>query len=288
MIPTIVSTWPHGLPANRIAWPILSARGGAATALDAVEAAVRHVEADPDVRSVGRGGYPDRLGRVTLDAAIMDDAFGCGSVAALEGVVHAVSVARAVMERTEHALLAGDGALEFALSAGFERERLVTADTLALFEREQRDGQAGRPNFENHDTVVSLAIDPSGRIAGASSTSGLMNRLHGRVGDTPIIGSGLYVDGQVGAAGATGHGELAMRVAASALVVERMRCGAAPLDACRSVIDLIRDRLRPPDDQQLALLALSARGEVAAAALLPGFAYAQSDADGHRMVNVEV
>ncbi len=287
MIPTIVSTWPHGLSANRAAWPILSARDGDGSAMDAVEAAVRHVESDPDVRSVGRGGYPDRLGRVTLDAAIMDDAFRCGSVAALEGVVHAVSVARAVMERSEHALLAGDGALEFALSVGFERERLLTADTLALYEAKQREARAGTPNFESHDTVVSLAVDPSGHIAGASSTSGLMNRLHGRVGDTPIIGSGLYVDGEVGAAGATGHGELAMRVAASALVVERMRCGASPLDACRSVIDMIRDRLSPRPDQQLALLALTTKGEVAAAALLPGFAYAQSDAEGHRMVSVE-
>ena len=287
MIPTIVSTWPHGLSANRAAWPILSARDRDRSALDAVEAAVRHVESDPDVRSVGRGGYPDRLGRVTLDAAIMDDAFGCGSVAALEGVVHAVSVARAVMERSEHVLLAGDGALEFALSVGFERERLVTADTLALFEQKQREAQAGMPNFESHDTVVSLAVDASGRIAGASSTSGLMNRLHGRVGDTPIIGAGLYVDGQIGAAGATGHGELAMRIAAAAIVVERMRCGASPLDACRSGIDLIRDRLRPTADQQLVLIALSAQGDAAAAALLPGFAYAQSDAEGHRMVTVE-
>ncbi len=299
--PVLVSTWKHGLPANHQGWPYLaSGSPGSSTrstaALDAVEQAIRQAEADTAVRSVGRGGYPDRMGRVTLDACIMNDRFECGAVAALEGIVHAVSVARAVMERTDHVLLAGEGALEFALSLGLPQENLMVAETLRLFEervaklpqgrgRQPAAGsQLAQPNTENHDTIVTLGLDAGGHLAGACSTSGLMGRMHGRVGDSPIIGAGLYVDGQVGAAGATGHGELALRVSASALVVQRMQAGATPEDACREVIAFVRKRLQPRPDQQLALLALGRDGSVGAASLLPGFSYAVSSSAGHQMV----
>jgi N4-(beta-N-acetylglucosaminyl)-L-asparaginase len=272
MKPVLVSTWNHGMGANRAGWPYLE-RG---SALDAVEHAVRCAEADPAVRSVGRGGYPDGLGRITLDAVIMDHAFRAGAVAAIEGFVHAVSVARAVMERTTHVLLAGQGACEFALSLGMQRENLVVAETMRLFEERLAEAAHDRPNFENHDTIVTLGLDASGRLAGACSTSGLMNRLHGRVGDSPVVGAGLYVDGEVGAAGATGVGELALRVSASALVVERMRTGRSVQEACESVIRLIRDRLHPGPRQQLAIIALDANGESGSSALLPGFTYARS------------
>ncbi len=282
MKPILVSTWNHGMGANKAGWPYLT-RG---SALDAVEQAVRCAEADPAVRSVGRGGYPDCLGRVTLDAVIMDHAFRAGAVAAMEGFVHAVSVARAVMERTNHVLLAGQGATEFALSLGMQRENLIVAETIRLFEERVAAAADARPNFENHDTIVSLGLDSSGRLAGACSTSGLMNRLHGRVGDSPVVGAGLYVDGDVGAAGATGVGELALRVSAGTLVVERMRGGTAVQEACESVIRFIRTRLHPRPNQQLALIALDADGRSGASALLPGFTYVRSVDGAHEEVSV--
>ena len=282
MKPVLISTWNHGMGANKAGWPYLS-RG---SALDAVEQAVRCAEADPSVRSVGRGGYPDCLGRITLDAVIMDHAFRAGAVAAMEGFVHAVSVARAVMERTSHVLLAGQGATEFALSIGMERENLVVADTMRMFEEMLAKAALDRPNSENHDTIVSLGLDASGRLAGACSTSGLMNRLHGRVGDSPVVGAGLYVDGEIGAAGATGVGELALRISAGALVVERMRTGLRVQEACESVIRFIRMRLRPGPNQQLALIALDPNGESGASALLPGFTYVRSAGGMHEEVNV--
>ncbi len=281
--PVLVSTWNHGRGANEAGWPHLVSR----SALDAVEEAVRTAEADPEVRSVGRGGYPDRLGRVTLDAVVMDHDYRCGAVAALEGFLHAVSVAREVMERTDHVLLAGAGAADFARSIGMQPERLLTAETMRLFEEKVRVRETAPANIENHDTIVSLGCDAQGRLAGACSTSGLMNRLHGRVGDSPIVGAGLYVDGEVGAAGATGHGELALRVAASALVIERMRGGLDVAAACESVIEHIRRRLRPGPDRQLALLAIDRDGRCGAAALLPGFSYALTRAGVHEMVEVD-
>lgn len=305
--PVLLSTWKHGLPANRRGWPCLwpASRDtkNPNAALDAVEQAIRQAEADTAVRSVGRGGYPDRLGRVTLDACIMNDRFECGAVAALEGIVHAVTVARNVMERTEHVLLAGEGALQFAQSLGMPQENLMVAETLRLFEERLARVSSGDglpadaglqptgatlagPNTEDHDTIVTLGLDAAGRLAGACSTSGLMGRMHGRVGDSPIIGAGLFVDGLVGAAGATGHGELALRVSASALVVQRMQAGATPETACRDIIDLVKRRLNPLPDQQLALLALARDGTVGAASLLPGFSYAVSTPAGHHMVEV--
>ncbi len=300
-IPVLVSTWKHGLPANQQGWPYLWPHSGGTkkttAALDAVEQAIRQAEADTAVRSVGRGGYPDRLGRVTLDACIMNDRFECGAVAALDGIVHAVSVARAVMDCTEHVLLAGEGALQFALSLGMPQTNLMVAETLRLFEERLARAPSDNglqptgttlagPNTEDHDTIVTLGLDAAGRLAGACSTSGLMGRMHGRVGDSPIIGAGLYVDGLVGAAGATGHGELALRVSASTLVIQRMQAGATPETACQEIIAFVQQRLNPRPDQQLALLALARDGTVGAASLLPGFSYAISTPAGHHAVEV--
>ncbi|MFW6293861.1 MAG: N(4)-(beta-N-acetylglucosaminyl)-L-asparaginase [Spirochaetota bacterium] len=268
--PCIISTWTHGEAANRAGWVAL-ARG--ASALDSVELAVKTAEADPSVRSVGLGGFPDRDGRVTLDAAIMDHRFRCGAVAGLEHVMHAVSVARAVMESTTHVMIAGAGALEFALSRGFVKERLITSETLRIYEERHERNATPVANIENHDTISTLALDSDGRIAGACTTSGLTGRLHGRVGDSPIIGAGLYIDGDIGGAAATGLGELAVRVAASSMAVERMRLGATPQEACGYVINFIRTRLEPSDSQQLALIAIAPDGRTGADALLAGFSY---------------
>jgi len=184
--PIVISTWEHGLAANVEAWKILTAGG---RALDAVEAGVRVVEADPQVRTVGYGGYPDADGRVTLDACIMDENQQCGSVACLEHIVHPISVARMVMEKTRHVMLAGEGALQFALARGFEKVNLLTPETLMEWEELKKD-QAGKSliNIENHDTISMLAIDAAGNISGACSTSGMALKMHGRVGDSPIIG----------------------------------------------------------------------------------------------------
>jgi len=261
--PCIISTWTHGEAANRAGWSALASGG---SALDAVELAVKTAEADPAVRSVGLGGFPDRDGRVTLDAAIMDHDFRCGAVAGLEHVVHAVSVARAVMETTPHVMIAGEGALEFALSRGFVKERLITSETLRIYEERYAQNATPVANIENHDTISTLALDANGRIAGACTTSGLTGRLHGRVGDSPIIGAGLYVDGEAGGAAATGLGELAVRVAASSMAVERMRLGATPQEACGYAINFIRRRLRPSDEHQLAIIAIRGNARLRRAA----------------------
>jgi isoaspartyl peptidase/L-asparaginase-like protein (Ntn-hydrolase superfamily) len=298
--PVIVSTWKHGEAANHAGWSVLErttdtapelppfdavraqVRPRASRSLDAVETAVKTAEADPNVRSVGYGGFPDRDGRVALDAAVMDHEFRCGAVAGLEHIVHAVSVARHVMEHTPHVLLAGEGALEFALARGFRKERLITAETLRIYEERHLDKAVPVPNIEDHDTIASLALDAEGRLAGACTTSGLTGRLHGRVGDSPIIGAGLYVDGEIGAAAATGVGELAVRVAASAMIVERMRQGVGPGEACELVLDFIRSRVRPTDTQQLGVIALGRDGTAGGASLLPGFSYYVTTSEGTR------
>jgi len=224
--PIVLSTWNFGLKANEAAWEILS-KGG--KALDAVEAGVRVPEADPTERSVGYGGRPDRDGRITLDACIMDEMSNIGSVAGLEFIKHPISVARAVMEKTPHVMFVGDGALQFALSQGFPKENLMVPDS----EREWKEWlkkSEYKPivNIENHDTIGMIALDANGNLSGACTTSGMAFKMHGRVGDSPIIGAGLYVDNEIGAATATGHGEEVIRIAGCHLVVELMRQGKSP------------------------------------------------------------
>jgi N4-(beta-N-acetylglucosaminyl)-L-asparaginase len=287
----VVSTWDFGVAANQAAWSVL-AKGG--HALDAVETGVMVPEADLKNHSVGRAGYPDRDGHVSLDASIMDADGSCGAVAALEHIAHPIQVARRVMERTPHVLLAGDGALQFALEQGFKKEDLLTPESEQAWREwlktahyqpsansEVRDyGKTGMPGGSgNHDTIGMLAIDAQGRLAGACTTSGMAWKMRGRVGDSPIIGAGLYVDGDVGAATSTGVGEEVIRNVGSFLVVELMRQGRSPQDACReAVMRIVKRRPQASKDLQVGFLAMNRAGEVGAWAIQPGFSYAVCDA----------
>lgn len=271
--PIVLSTWNHGLPANEAAWKILSAGG---RALDAVEAGVRVPEADPKITSVGYGGLPDRDGRVTLDACIMDENAGCGSVAFLEHIMHPISVARLVMEKTPHVMLVGEGALKFALDQGFKKENMLTPESEAAWKEWLKTSQY-KPvvNWENHDTIGMIALDASGNLSGACTTSGMAYKLHGRVGDSPIIGAGLYVDNEIGAATSTGVGEEVIRICGSHLVVELMRQGKSPEDACRSAVErIVKNQPKKSKEIQVGFLALNKHGEYGAYCLQKGFNYA--------------
>lgn len=278
--PVVVSTWNHGLAANEAAWAVLS-RGG--RALDAVEAGVRVTEADPTTQSVGYGGRPDREGHVTLDASIMDEHGDCGSVAFLEHIKHPISVARLVMEQTPHVMLVGEGALQFALAHGFEKEDLLTPESerdWRAWLEEQPDEVKAEINVENHDTIGMLALDADGDLSGACTTSGAAWKLHGRVGDSPIIGAGLFVDNEVGAACATGWGEAVVRVVGSHLVVEEMRRGHGPQEACRRAVERVIAKNPDFRDIQVGFLALNKQGEYGAYCIQPGFDYAAYDRPG--------
>lgn len=297
--PVVISTWNFGEAANAAAWEVLD-RGG--NALDAVEAGARVPEADPDNHSVGLGGYPDRDGRVTLDACIMDHLGNLGSVACLEDVVHAVSVARRVMEKTPHVLLVGDGARRFALAEGFPRQDLLTPAAEGAWREWLKTARyEPQPNIErsnrytlpdalpggerNHDTIGILALDQARHLAGACTTSGMAFKLHGRVGDSPISGAGLFVDGEVGAASATGVGEECLRICGSHTVVELMRQGRSPELACKEAVQRIARRYPTPrKDLQMAFVALSRDGRFGGYSLQPGFAYAVRTPAGTRQV----
>ncbi len=288
--PVVISTWNHGVEANRAAWAILSHGGWA---LDAVEAGVRVTEADPDVLSVGFGGLPDKTGRVTLDACIMDEAGRAGSVAFLENILHPISVARKVMEVTPHVMLVGKGAFSFAIEQGFKKTNLLTKrGKKAWKDWKQRDG-VFRPviNIENeiernHDTISMLAIDHQGRLCGACTTSGMAFKMHGRVGDSPIIGAGLFVDGEVGGAAATGSGELVMKTLGSFLVVELMRSGLTPDEACREAVDRIAKKIPDHHLHQIGYIAMNIHGDVGSFAMQPEFNYALTTANRNDLVAV--
>lgn len=304
-IPIIVSTWSFAQRGHRDAWPILASGGNA---LDAVERACITVEDDPEIDSVGTGGLPDADGSVTLDGCIMRSPRESGSVCAVRDYPNPVSIARRVMEQTPHQMLAGNGATQFAAAQGFTTRDLLTAETRAKYaawkaaptvEDQSKDralleslrpvdaGESGRlfrqssadaptdnddeSRWSHHDTIGTLAIDEAGTLAGACSTSGTPYKLPGRVGDSPIIGHGLYVDPEVGAATATGTGELVMAICGSFLAVEEMRRGQTGADAIREVLERILNwfELKPQD--QVALITLSPSGAWAAGALRPGF-----------------
>ncbi len=286
--PVVISTWEHGLPANDAAWTIL-AQGG--RALDAVEAGVRVVESDPSSQSVGYGGRPDRNGHVTLDACIMDEHGDCGAVAFLQHIKNPISVARLVMERTPHVMLVGQGALDFALAQRFEQENLLTPES----EQEWRawldttpDEVRAEINVENHDTIGLLALDEAGNLSGACTTSGAAWKLHGRVGDSPLIGAGLYVDNDVGGACATGWGEAVIRVVGSHLVVEFMRQGKTPEEACRLAVERVIAKNPDYREIQVGFLALNKQGGYGSYCIQPGFDFAVYDeAGGNRMIDAK-
>lgn len=282
----VASTWDFGVPANQAAWKVLA---GGGSALDAVEQGARWAESELCNSTVGRCGYPDRDGVLTLDASIMDGDGRCGAVAAIEDIDHPISVARAVMEKSPHVLLVGQGAEQFALQQGFRRTPLLTDEARAAWREwletsqyapqinAERRGIPG--NSQNHDTLGMIAIDAQGRLAGACTTSGMAWKLHGRVGDSPIVGAGLYVDNEVGAATASGVGEEMIRNAASFLVVELMRQGRSPAQACREAIArVVRKRPEASKTLQVCFLAMNTAGEVGAYALHRGFVYAVCDA----------
>lgn len=285
--PLVISTWKHGLDANAEAWKIL-VNGG--KSIDAVEKGVMIPEGDPDVRSVGYGGYPDRDGHVTLDASIMDDDASTGAVSFLEGIKHPIAVARLVMDKTPHVMLTGVGAKQFALENGFKEENLLTEASRKDWE-EWKTKSDYKPviNIENHDTIGLLAIDKAGKLAGACTTSGAAWKMHGRVGDSPIVGAGLFVDGEAGAATATGLGEAVIRTAGSAIVVELMRGGMSPFEACKEATHRIykRHKGRPEFDYlQVGFIAINTKGEYGGYSLRKGFNYAVYDEkEGARLID---
>ncbi len=273
-VPAVIATWKHGLAANEAAWRVLAAGG---RALDAVEAGARVSELDPEVNNVGYGGLPDRDGEVTLDACIMDETGRAGSVVFLRHIRTPISVARLVMEKTPHVMLAGEGAERFACAHGFKKQNLLTPAAKAawLKWRKEQSQRSIRVGPKNHDTLGILAIDRAGNLSGACTTSGLAWKMPGRVGDSPIIGAGLFVDNAVGAAAATGHGEAALRMAGAMVVVESMRHGLSPRDACREAVRRIAAQWRRSDDIQVGFIALNKKGECGAYSVKKGFEYAR-------------
>ncbi len=270
--PLAISTWDFGIKANEAAMKILSNGGGA---LDAVEAGVMVIEADEKNTTVGIGGAPDRDGRVTLDACIMAPDGGCGSVCALEHIVHPISVARRVMEKTPHVMLVGEGALEFALEQGFVKTNLLTeASKLAWEEWKKTAKYEPKINVEVHDTIGMLTIDQNGDLAGACTTSGLAYKMRGRVGDSPIIGAGLYLDNEVGGAAATGLGEAVIRAVGSFLVVELMRQGRSPQAACEEAVARVIKKYKDYKDIQVGFIAVDKLGQTGAFSIQSGFNYA--------------
>lgn len=269
--PLVISTWPHGMAANEAAWEVLI-KGG--RALDAVEQGVRVSELDPAVTSVGYGGYPDRDGIVTLDACIMNEEGDCGCVTFLQHIKTAVSVARMVMEHTPHVMLSGEGALQFALANGFEKEELLTESSRQNWENWKKPNTSIPVDVHNHDTISMLAIDEKGNLSGACTTSGTAYKYHGRVGDSPIIGAGLYVDNEIGAAGATGKGEVIMKIVGSHSIVENMRHGYSPQEACEEVVQRALKKVPDARNQPIYFIALNKEGEIGAYGTTPAFKYA--------------
>lgn len=303
--PVVISTWDAGLEANKAAWEILSQNG---RALDAVEKGVMATESSLNC-CVGLGANPDRDGKVTLDACIMDEHHNCGAVAFLERIKHPISVARRVMEKTPHVFLVGEGAQQFAIAEGFVLESgKLSANAQEAYDRWLKQSQYKSPgiNIENthnhgpfapaklengewnHDTIGMLALDAAGNLSGSCTTSGAGFKMRGRVGDSPIIGAGLFVDNEVGACVATGQGEDVIRVAGSSTVVELMRQGNSPEQACRKVVErIVKIKKEKAKEIQVAFLAMDPQGQIGAYALQPGFSYAVRSKDQEILIRAK-
>jgi isoaspartyl peptidase/L-asparaginase-like protein (Ntn-hydrolase superfamily) len=278
--PVVISTWDFGLAPNQEAYARLGEGGDV---LDAVQHGVMLAEADPEITSVGIGGRPNCDGVVELDAALMDGAtLDAGAVAALRGIKHPVAVARKVMERTPHVFLVGEGARRFALEQGFEDENLLTDDSRAAWEAYRAEDRP--PERDHHDTIGMVALRPDGRMAAACSTSGLAWKLPGRVGDSPLIGHGLYCDEQAGGAAATGIGEEVIRVCGSYQVVEFMRQGVDPGVAVRRVLQRILRHAGEDEAGFVGFVALRADGKVGFASTTPGFQVTVSRQGRHQVL----
>ncbi len=299
--PVVISTWDSGMAVNEAAWKVLSTGG---RALDAVEAGAIHIENEINC-CVGLGGYPDRDGIVTLDSCIMDEHANCGAVAGLERIKHPVSVARKVMESTPHVILVGAGAQQFALENGFQLEAATLSEEakkayaewlkkneykpVINIENRKTNGPFAPAFFEdgspNHDTMGLVAMDAKGNLSGAVTTSGMAFKLHGRVGDSPIIGAGLFVDNEVGAATSSGTGEEVIRICGTHLVVEFMRKGYTPEQACKKAVERIvnRDR-KKAGTLQVGFLAMNKKGEYGAYAIQKGFVFSVKN-DNENMIH---
>ena len=309
--PIVISTWDAGLEANKAAWKILNAGG---RALDAVEEGVKVTEASQSC-CVGLGANPDRDGFVTLDACIMDEFSNCGSVAFLERIKHPISVARRVMEKTPHVMLVGSGAQQFAIAEGFPlEEQKLSLDAKKSYEEWLKKSeykpvinienlpvrQAGSKGLDpfapaqfengdwNHDTIGMVAMDANGNLSGSCTTSGMGFKMRGRVGDSPIIGAGLFVDNETGACTATGQGEDVIRISGSHTVVELMRQGLSPADACKNAIErIVKIKKEKAKDIQVAFLALNKKGEVGSFAVQKGFSYALRNSNAEKLIPAE-
>lgn len=300
-IPLVISTWDAGVNANKAAWHVLRSGG---RALDAVEQGVMVTESENSC-CVGLNAYPDRDGYVTLDASIMDEFGNAGSVCFLERIKHPISVARRVMEKTPHVMLTGNGAQQFAMSEGFSLEdKKLSPDAEEKYKEWLKKSQyKPKPNIENtksdgvfaprkldnglwnHDTIGMIAIDAKGNVSGSCTTSGMAFKMHGRVGDSPIPGAGLYVDNEVGAAVATGVGEEVIKICGTHLIVELMRNGMSPQDACKKAVERIVKRNGSKiKDIQVAFLAINKKGEHGAYSVLKGFNYALCYADDYNQL----
>lgn len=297
--PIVISTWDAGLQANKAAWEVLKSGG---RALDAVEKGVMVTEASQNC-CVGLGANPDREGFVTLDACIMDEHFNCGSVAFLERIKHPVSVARRIMEKTPHVMLVGSGAQQFAVSEGFPlEESKLSPDAQKAYDEWlkkseykpviniENKGHGPQPeaNEFNHDTIGMIAMDGNGNLSGSCTTSGMGFKMRGRLGDSPIIGAGLFVDNEVGACTATGQGEDVIRIAGSHTVVELMRQGLSPEAACKKAVERIaKIKGAKAKDIQVAFIALNKKGQAGSFALHKGFTYALRNKTMEKLVTVK-
>ncbi|UII77000.1 N(4)-(beta-N-acetylglucosaminyl)-L-asparaginase [Flagellimonas sp. HMM57] len=279
--PIAICTW-NFMNATSKAWEVLE-KGG--NALDAVEQGVMIEEADVSNETVGIGGRPDRDGNVTLDACIMDKDANCGSVVYLQNIAHPIAVARKVMEETPHIILAGRGAEQFAYEQGFKKTDLLTESTRKQYKKWKEESKYETIiNIENHDTIGMLAIDSNGDIAGACTTSGMAYKMAGRVGDSPIIGAGLFVDNAVGGATATGVGEEVVRTVGSFLIVELMRQGKSPQEACEEGVKRIMEKNKNRDDFQIGFIAINKNGETGSYCIHPGFSYRRYSEEGHQNI----
>ena len=283
-IPLAIATW--NVPTStKKAWEVLQE---GKSALEAIEQGCMVEEANAEGQSVGLGGLPDRDGRVTLDACIMNKEGNYGAVVCMQNIVHPISVARKVMEDTPHVILAGIGAEEFAVSIGFKRENLLTEASKKAWE-EWKKTSLYKPiiNIENHDTIGMLAIDKNGDISGGCTTSGLAYKMAGRVGDSPIIGSGLFIDNEVGGATATGLGEEVLKTVGSFLIVELMRQGKSPQEACEEAIGRIIKKSPNFKDFQVGYIAVNKKGEIGAYSIHKGFSMMQYQNDQNQNIPVD-